>query len=64
VLKNLFALYLQNAPALGATWGAALGPVVVVLWVYYACVVFILGGEVAQVYDLLRVRRMQRELLE
>ena len=64
LLKNLFALYLQNAPNLGRTWGAALGPVVVVLWVYYACVVFILGGEVAQVYDLLRVRRMQRELLE
>jgi membrane protein len=64
LLKSLFALYLDNAPNLKSTWAAALGPVVVVLWVYYAGVVFILGGEVAQVYDLLRVRRMQRELLE
>ena len=39
-------------------------PVVFVVWVYYAAMLFILGGEVAQVYELRRVRRAQREVLE
>jgi membrane protein len=36
----------------------------VVFWVYYAACVFILGGEVAQVYELRRTRRTQRAVLE
>ena len=36
--------------------------VVVIVWFYYASVIFILGGEVAQVYELRRVRRRQREV--
>ena len=36
--------------------------VVVIVWFYYASVIFILGGEVAQVYELRRVRRQQREV--
>jgi len=64
LLKGLFALYVENVPNLGRTYGALVAPVVLVLWVYYSAVVFILGGEIAQVYDLLRVRRAQRELLE
>jgi uncharacterized BrkB/YihY/UPF0761 family membrane protein len=39
-------------------------PVLLVFWVYYSSVVFILGGEVAQVYDLILIRRKQKELLE
>jgi membrane protein len=38
--------------------------VVIVFWVYYAAVIFILGGEVGRVYELRRVRRLQRETLE
>jgi membrane protein len=38
--------------------------VIVVVWVYYAAMIFILGGEVAQVYELRRVRRLQREAFE
>lgn len=38
--------------------------VVVVLWTYYAALLFILGGEVAQVYELRRVKRLQRETFE
>ncbi len=38
--------------------------VIVVVWVYYAAMIFILGGEVAQVYELRRVRRRQREAFE
>jgi membrane protein len=38
--------------------------VILVTWVYYAAVIFILGGEVGQVYELRRVRRLQRETFE
>jgi membrane protein len=38
--------------------------VIMVMWVYYTSVIFILGGEVGQVYELRRVRRMQRETFE
>jgi len=30
------------------------------LWVYYMAYVFLLGGEVAETYDLIRMRRQQR----
>jgi membrane protein len=36
--------------------------VVVVFWTYYAALVFILGGEVGQVYELRRTRKRQREV--
>jgi membrane protein len=64
LLKGLFALYVESVPSLGRTYGTLVAPVVLVLWIYYSCVVFILAGEIAQVYDLTRVRRAQRELLE
>jgi membrane protein len=64
LLKGLFALYVESVPSLGRTYGTLVAPVVLVLWIYYSAVVFILGGEIAQVYDLMRVRRAQRELLE
>lgn len=38
--------------------------VVVIVWTYYAAMIFILGGEVAQVYELRRVKRLQREAFE
>ena len=38
--------------------------VILVMWVYYSSLIFILGGEVGQVYELRRVRRMQRETFE
>jgi membrane protein len=38
--------------------------IIVVVWVYYAAMIFILGGEVAQVYELRRVRKLQREAFE
>jgi uncharacterized BrkB/YihY/UPF0761 family membrane protein len=46
------------------TYGTLSTLIVLVFWAYYSSVVFILGGQVAYVYDLLRRRRRQRELLE
>jgi membrane protein len=36
--------------------------IVIVVWFYYAALIFILGGEVGQVYELRRVRKLQREV--
>jgi membrane protein len=64
VLKGVFAWYVSDVATYGRTYGALVTPVVLVLWTYYSGVVFILGGEIAQVYELMRTRRKQRELLE
>jgi len=60
--KFLFTLYVTsfNPGSLYAGTVAAL--VVVVFWTYYAALVFILGGEVGQVYELRRTRKRQREV--
>ena len=36
--------------------------VIVVAWVYYAALIFLIGGEVGQVYELRRTRKLQREV--
>lgn len=49
----------------GSMYGGTLAALVVaVVWVYYISMIFILGGEVAQVAELRRVRRLQRTVLE
>jgi membrane protein len=43
-------------------YGALAAVVIMVIWFYYAALIFILGGEVGQVYELRRVRKLQREV--
>ena len=64
LLKGMFSWYVSDVVDYSRTYGTLLAPVLLVFWVYYSAVVFILGGEVAQVYDLLLIRRKQKELLE
>lgn len=64
LLKSAFALYVAYVANYESTYGYVYTTVVVVFWVYYASVVFVLGGEVGQVYELYRTRRRQRELLD
>ncbi len=64
LLKGLFALYVGYATSWEQIYGALVSPVILVLWIYYSAFVFILGGEIAHVYELFRVRRAQREMLE
>lgn len=64
LIKGIFAMYVLHATSWQKVYGTLVTPVIIVLWIYYSAVVFILGGEVAHVYELLRVRRLQRELLE
>jgi membrane protein len=60
--KRLYALYLARF----ATWDTlltdanALAFILFLLWIYYMALVFLLGGEVAETYDLIRMQRAQR----
>ena len=62
VARNVFSAYVRSFNPGSLYTGALTAIVVIVVWVYYASLIFILGGEVGQVFELRRVRRMQREV--
>ncbi len=62
--KQLFTAYVGSFNPGSLYAGTLYGIVIVVFWVYYAALIFILGGEVGQVYELRRTRRLQRETFE
>ncbi len=64
LLKGAFAWYVSNFANFASTYGYLATLIILVFWIYYSAVVFILGGEVGQIYELSRTRRRQRELLE
>jgi membrane protein len=62
--KQLFTAYIGSFNPGSLYAGTLYGIVIVVFWVYYAALIFILGGEVGRVYELRRTRRLQRETFE
>jgi membrane protein len=62
--KAAFSYYIARFNPGSLYTGTLAVVVIVVFWVYYAALIFILGGEVAQVYELRRVRRLNRAALE
>lgn len=62
--KRFFGAYVRSFDPGSLYSGTLAALVIVVVWTYYAAIIFILGGEVAQVYELRRVRRLQREAFE
>jgi len=62
--KRGFGAYVQSFNPGSLYTGTLAALIIVVVWVYYAAIIFILGGEVAQVYELRRVRKRQREAFE
>ena len=58
----IFSAYVRTFNPGSLYTGTLTAIVVVVVWTYYAAMIFILGGEVGQVYELRRVRRLQREV--
>lgn len=62
VAKRLYTLYVSHFVTFNrATSNANLIAVLLLLlWIYYTAFVFLLGGEVAETYDLMRMRRLQR----
>jgi len=64
IAKSIFATYVTSFRPGSIYTGTVAALVIAVLWVYYAAIVFVVGGEVAQVYELRRTRRLQREAFE
>ena len=64
LLKSAFAWYVAYIAEYRSTYGVFASIVVLIFWIYYSSVVFVLGGEVGQVYELYRIRRRQKELLD
>ncbi|HEX5435779.1 MAG TPA: YihY/virulence factor BrkB family protein [Gemmatimonadaceae bacterium] len=62
--KFAFTAYLGSFNPGSFYTGTLYAIAIIVLWVYYAALVFILGGEMGRVHELRRMRRIQREILE
>jgi membrane protein len=62
VAKRLFTLYLTRVvtPDRLVSDANVVGFILFLLWIYYSAYVFLLGGEIAETYDLIRMRRAQR----
>ena len=62
LVKRLFALYVARFVTFDRVASDAnlIAVVLFLLWIYYTAFVFLLGGEVAETYDLMRMRRQQR----
>ena len=60
--KRLYTLYLARFATVDRVVSDAnlVGGILFLLWIYYSAYVFLLGGEVAETYDLIRMRRSQR----
>jgi len=59
VAKQVFRLAVMSISVQSLYTGTIAALVIVVAWVYYAAIIFLIGGEVGQVYDLRRARRLQ-----
>jgi membrane protein len=64
IAKVAFSVYLRHFNPGSLFTGTLAAIVIVIIWVYYAAIIFIVGGEVGQVYALRRVRRLQRAAIE
>jgi len=62
VAKRLYALYVTRFVTFDrlASDANVVALFLFLLWVYYTAYLFLLGGEVAETYDLVRMRRAQR----
>jgi membrane protein len=61
VSKYLFSWYVTNWAEFRTVYGGLTGVAILFFWIYYISVVFILGGEVAQVYSMNRTRRLHAQ---
>jgi membrane protein len=62
IAKRLYALYIARFATLDRVASDAniVALILFLLWVYYTAYLFLLGGEVAEMYDLLHMQRSQR----
>ena len=62
IAKRLYAVYLLGASSYGAAAvDATIGAIILfVVWVYFSSLVFLLGGVVAETWELRQLQRVQR----
>jgi membrane protein len=60
--RAVFTFYVQTFNPASLYDVSLTAIIVIVFWVYYGALIFLLGGEVGQVYELRRVRQLQREV--
>lgn len=63
LMKEAFAWYVTNIAVFHTTYGNLATLIILIFWIYYLAVAFILGGEVAQVVAMRRIRQQQKERL-
>jgi membrane protein len=64
IARQLFPQIVARLPVGSLYTGTIAAVIITVVWVYYGSLIFILGGELGQVYQLRRMRRLQREAFE
>ena len=62
-LKFAFSWYVTGVADYRSTFGNIATFIIMVIWVYYTAIVFVLGGEVAQVMSMHRIRKRQKQRL-
>jgi membrane protein len=62
VAKQAFRIIVRSMNPSTLYSGTIAALVIIVVWVYYAALIFLLGGEVGQVYEMRRTRKLQREV--
>jgi membrane protein len=60
--KYAFRVILAGLNPQSIYTGVIAAIVIIVVWTYYAALIFLIGGEVGQVYELRRTRKLQREV--
>jgi membrane protein len=58
--RNVWTAYTRSFNPGSVYTGTLYALVSIVFWVYYAALIFVIGGEVAQAHQLRRVRRLQK----
>jgi membrane protein len=64
IAKNVYGILTRRFDPSSLYTGTLYAVISIVFWVYYAALVFIIGGEVAQVNELRRQLRVQRETFD
>ncbi len=64
LLKRAFSWYIANYADYSSIFATFATIVVLVISVYYASVLFLIGGEVAQAYEMQRIIRRQRAIFD
>ncbi|HSG08678.1 MAG TPA: YihY/virulence factor BrkB family protein [Longimicrobiales bacterium] len=62
LLKHGFTWYATELADYSSTWGNLATVAVLFFWIYYEALVFILGGEVGQVYTMRKAAKLQAEI--